>query len=360
MKHPKFGVAYSVTGNYVSKSLPSLVSILENNRKCSEEKQVDLKIYFYILDKDDKQIERLQEVCNSYNVELQIIDAAEYIDILKKAGDKEYNDSLVIDLFLIAPCKLDVDYNVLFLQSDVVMNHGHSLADLAQYDFEGGKYSCASTIDPQSSPMVKAVIPLPRNQHLFNCGVFLVSPKLYKEHNTFGQYADSIKERGWKFNVYWNVLRNGYGLRNELSILPVKYQTYPGQNMLKIPQWKKIFGLKNADYYSDEELQEALEDPVFVHYIFFIVNKPWYDDVPRKYRKVGYWPYQDIWAYYADLLGDRGALTVPWNKTYLEKIKRFFYDYLRPLYIPLCTYFYKKDVIKSNNVINSLSDKDRE
>lgn len=359
MKQPQLGIAYSVTGNYVLKSLPSLVSVLENNRKCSEEKQVELIVYFYILNKNIEQVERLQEICNSYNVELEVIDAAEYVDALERAGDEKYNDSLVIDLFLIAPSVLDVDYNVLFLQSDVVMNHGQSLIDLAQYDFEGGRYSCASTIDMQSSPIVKAAVPLPKHQHLFNCGVFLVSPKLYKEHDTFGQYVASVRERGWKFYPYANVLRNGFGLRNEVSILPVKYQVFPGQRMLKISQWKKIFAIEDTEYYSDKELEDALSNPVFVHYIIFIVNKPWYDDVPRKYKKAGYWPYQDIWIHYADLLGDRNALMESWNMTYMEKVKRWFFDYLKPLYIIMCTFFYKRITIKSNNVINNLSDRDR-
>lgn len=359
MKHSKLGIAYSITGNYVLKALPSLISVLDNNRKCSEENRVDLKVYFYILDKEEAQIARLKEVCDSYNTELQVIDSADYIDALEKAGDEAYNDSLVIDLFLIVPSLLDVDYNMLFLQSDVVMNHGHSLVDLARYDFEGGKKSCASTIDLQSSPMLKAVMPLSKTQHLFNCGVFLASPKLYKEHNTFGQYIDSVKERGWKFYPYWNVLRNGYGLRNELSILPVKYQIYPGQKMLKISQWKKIFGLENAEYYADMELEEALSNPVFVHYINFIVKKPWNNDIPRKYKKLGYWPYQDIWNYYADLLGDRQTWIEPWNMTYMEKVKRLFFDYLRPLYTYICAYFYRKQVIKRNNIIYSLLDKDR-
>ncbi len=135
----KLGIAYSVTGNYVLKTLPSLVSVLENNRNCSEEERVDLKVFFYILNREDKPIVLLQEVCDRYHVPVDIIDSQEYIDLLEKAGDEAYNDSLVIDLYVIAPSMLEVDYNVLFLQSDVVMNQGHSLIELAKYDFERGK-----------------------------------------------------------------------------------------------------------------------------------------------------------------------------------------------------------------------------
>lgn len=211
----------------------------------------------------------------------------------------------------------------------------------------------------ESNPIEKSAIPLPKYQHIFNCGVFLVSPKLYKEHNVFGQYIDSVKEKGWKFYPYWNVFRNAYGLRKELSILPAKYQVYPGQKILKISQWKKIFGLKDEEYYSDEEMKDALNDPVFVHYIIFVVNKPWYDDIPKQYKKAGYWPYQDIWTYYADLLGDRDTLMEHWNMTIFEKVKRCFFDYFRPLYVLLCAYFYKRSVIKNNKIIYSLSDEDK-
>lgn len=354
MERRKLGVAYSVTGDYVLETLPSLVSILENNREQSEEEKVELKIFFYIQNQDYKQVDRISRVCNQYDVELEIIDASEYISILADAGDKEYNGSLVIDLFLIVPSVLDVDYNILFLQSDVIMNYGHSLVELARYDFKGGRYSCASTIDMQSSPMIKAVMPLSKNHHVFNCGVFLVSPRLYKEHDTFDQYAFSVKERGWKFYPYWNVLRNAYGLRKELCILSAKYQVYPGQSMLKISQWKKIFWLRAAEYYSDEELKEALADPVFIHYINFIVRKPWYIDLPARYKSKGFWPYQDVWNHYANLAGVREELIKPWKMTKLEKLKRFFYDYFPGLYVATCAYFYKKEVIERNKIIEEI------
>lgn len=357
----RLGIAYSITGNYVLKTLPSLVSVLENNRRCRAEDKVEIEVFFYIQDIDEKggQIERLKQVCESYSVKLHVIDSSECIAALEKAGDEAYNDSLVIDLYVVAPSMLDVDYNVLFLQSDVVMNHGHSLKKLAEYDFEGGKKSCASTIDMQSCPLIKSVMPLPKEQHLFNDGVFLTSPRLYKEHNTFGQYIDSVQERGWKFYPYWNVLRSGYGLRNELSVLPIQYQIYPAWRMLKIPQWKKMFLLENADYYSDEELEQALADPVFIHYINFIVKKPWHRDIPREYKKLGYWPYQDIWNDYADLLGNREALMEPWIMSKTEKIKRICFDYFKFLYVPLCRLFYKKEVLQRNRIIEGLSDKDR-
>lgn len=354
----RLGIAYSITGNYVWKTLPSLVSVLENNRSAGADEQVELEVFFYILDIDEKQIERLKRICESYAAPLHIIDSAECIEALEKAGDEAYNDSLVIDLYVVAPSLLDVDYNVLFLQSDVVMNHGHSLKSLAEYDFEGGKKSCASTIDTQSCRLIKGVMPLPEDQHLFNDGVFLTSPKLYKEHDTFGQYIESIQERGWKFYPYWNVLRSGYGLRNELCVLPMKYQVYPAQRMLKITQWKKIFLLEDAEYYSDEEIEQALADPVFIHYINFIVRKPWHQDIPKRYQKIGYWPYQDIWNHYADIAGGREALMEPWHMSKMERIKRIFYDYFRAVYAPLCRYFYKREVLQRNRIIEGLSDKE--
>jgi hypothetical protein len=359
MDRKKFGIAYSITGNYVKKTLPSLLSVLDNNANCEEETQVDIKVFFYIQNIDTNELKCLEDLCDKYKVPLEVIDSQECIDALERAGDVAYNDSLVIDLYVVAPSRLDVDYNVLFLQSDVVLNHGKSLYDMAVYDFNNGKKSCASTIDLQSSPMIKGVIPLKSDEHLFNDGVFLTSPRLYKEHHTFEQYAESVKEKGWKFYPYWNVLRSGYGLRNELCVLPIKYQIYPAQKMMKISQWIKIFGLKKADYYKKDEIENALEDPIFIHYINFIVKKPWNRDIPFNYRKERAWPYQEIWNHYADKLGIREELLENWEKTPTEKIKRIFYAFIRPVYVLLCTYFYKKEVKNRNSIINSLTENDR-
>lgn len=359
MSVPKLGLAYSITGNYVEKTLPSLLSVLENNRNCEEGQKVELYVFFYILNIEKGPIAGLKALCDKYGVPLQVIDSQECVDVLEKAGDEAYNDSLVIDLYVVAPSLLEVDYNVLFLQSDVVLNKGKSLYDLATYDFENGRKSCASTIDMQSSPMIKDVIPMPSDQHLFNDGVFLTSPKLYREHKTFEKYAESVKERGWKFYPYWNVLRSGYGLRDELCVLPMEYQVYPAQKMLTIKQWQYIFGLRRADYYSADEIKKALEDPVFIHYINFIVKKPWTRDLPKQYKKQGYWPYQDIWLYYADILENKNAMWEKWDKTKTEKIKRFFFDYFRGFYVLLCAFFYAKDVKRRNNIIRNLTEEDR-
>ncbi len=202
---------------------------------------------------------------------LQIFDSRRFIEILKEAGASEYQGSLLIDLHMVVPETMDVDYNVLFLQNDVVMNHDNSLYELAVYDFEKGKKSCASTIDMQSSPMIKRVIPLSKSQHIFNDGVFLVSPKLYKEHHVYDKYFQSMKEKGAKFYPYKNVLRNAYALRDELCILPMRYQVYPGQRMLSISQWFCIFGISEGEYYTVEEIDSALESPFCT--LYFLLSR---------------------------------------------------------------------------------------
>lgn len=359
MKRPKLGIAYSITGNYVLKTIPSLLSILENNQKCNEEEQVDLSVFFYILDIEDRAIIKLQEVCDHYNVPLEINDAKEYIACLQNAGDVAYGGSLVNDLFIAVLDKLNVDYNVLFIENDVVLNHNCSLKELAEYDFENGKKSCASTIELQNCTAIRNVMPLLQSQYIFNCGVVLASPILYQKHNTFKQYSDSVEEKGWKFYPYWNVLRNAYGLRNELCILPMKYQVYPAQKMLKPSQWLRIFGLQKGDYYSDDEIAEAIEAPVFIHYVNFIVKKPWIKDLPMKYRKEGYWPFQDVWNYYADLVGIRESLMECWDKTFPEKVKRCFFDHSTLIYVWLCTVFYGREVKRRNRIIYGLNDADK-
>lgn len=355
----KLGIAYSITGNYVLKTLPSLVSVLENNRICSEEERVELKIFFYILENNDLQIIELKKVCDEYNVQLEIIDSQQCIEKLEKAGDKKYLGSLVNDVFLAAFDSMDIDYNVLFLESDVVLNYNHTLKELALFDFDGGRKSCASTIELQNCAEIKKVMPLLPNQHVFNCGVMLASPKLYQNHNTFKQYANSIEERGWKFHPYWNVLRNAYGLRNELCILPMRYQVYPAQRMLRIDQWMKIFGMEKENYYSNNEIEEAIRDPIFIHYVNFIVKKPWIRDWPKKYKKEGSWPFQDVWNYYAELLELRNELMEDWNKTFLEKVKRFLYNYNTTIYVWLCSFFYSREVKSRNKRIYSFSENDK-
>lgn len=346
-KISRLGVVYASSDAYAMQTMTSLTSVLDNNSMAQAEKRVELDVYVYTDQWSDQSVQNLMKIGEQYHVAIEVRRPEEVVDKLKEIGIEPYRGSYMMDAKIIIPLEIETEYNLLFLESDIVMNRGETLYDLACYQFEEGKKSCASVIDMQSSRMIKEVVGLDEKHHVFNTGVFLVNPILYRKHDTVGQIVRAIEEKGMLL-PYKDVLRNAYGFRNEISVLPMKYEVYPGQKMIKVDQWMRIFGLDYKEYYSRAEIDAALEKPCFIHYIDFIVSKPWLRD---EFEKKGMWPYIDVWEFYQDKTVYRNIDKAEWDRTNKEKVKRFVFKYFRMLWIEMCTISYKRDVKRRNTMI---------
>ncbi len=346
-KMPRLGVVYASSDAYAMQTMISLTSVLDNNSMAQTGKSVELDVYVYADQWSNQSIQNLMAIGEQYHTAIQVRRPEEVVDKLKGIGIEPYRGSYMMDAKLIIPLEIETEDNLLFLESDIIMNRGETLYDLACYQFEDEKKSCASVIDMQSSRMIKEAVGLDEEHHVFNTGVFLANPALYRKHDTVGQIVHAIKEKGMLL-PYKDVLRNAYGFRNEICVLPMKYEVYPGQKMLKVDQWMRIFGLHHEEYYSRVEIDAALENPCFIHYIDFIVSKPWLQD---EFEKKGMWPYIDIWEFYQDKTVYRNVEKSEWNRTNIEKIKRIFFKYFRGVWVELCTISYKREVKKRNKMI---------
>ena len=75
------------------------------------------------------------------------------------------------------------------------MNKNQNLYELAVFNFENEKKCCASTIDMQSSPIVKKESRLKENEHIYNTNeIFLLNPKLYIRHKVIEAFETASKD----------------------------------------------------------------------------------------------------------------------------------------------------------------------
>ena len=348
MKKPNLGVVYCANNDYVMPTCISLCSVLENNRNAPTNEQVELSVHIFAEKWTDASVQIITEMVKKYSVDLFFYDPEKIIEKLQKLDPEPWCGTYSADVRLYVAEYIDVDYNVCCLDSDVIMNKDQNLYELAIFDFDIKKKCCASTIDMQSSPIVKKEAKLKSNEYIYNTnGIFLLNPRLYIQQGTIECFEAASKQIALIYKPYKDVLRNAYALKDKITPLPMKYQVYPGQKLLAIRQWLFIFALKKTEYYSKEEIKAALDKPVFIHFVNFIVQKPWYK------THISHFPFLDAWEYYRSLTVFNNLTPLEVRSERIEVIKRFFYKYLRSMYVFLCGVAYRLDVHQRNKKIRN-------
>ena len=144
------------------------------------------------------------------------------------------------------------------------------------------------------------------------------------------------------------MVRNGYVLRNVIVPLPMKYQIYPPMNrLIREKDWMFIFGLSYNEYYSKNEINEATANPVFVHYINWIVKKPWLS-YPYIKEKI---PFFDEWDKYQNLTNYKKIKKLDYQISITERIRYFMFHYFYHVYIFICGLVYRLEVKKRNSIV---------
>lgn len=347
---PKIGVVLATNDAYAMPTCVTLCSVLENNKNAEPEFQVEVIAYVYAENWSKSNIEKLHILAEQNGCELHIMDPTAIYERLSRTIESDtYAGTFAAEVRLFAPMEIDVDYNLICLDSDVAMISGSNLFELATYDLRQYNACCASTIDMQSSRIVKSVANMGKEDHVYNIdGIFLVNPKLYREHNLDELLEKESKRVAYVLNPYWMMVRNGYVLRREIVPLPMKYQVYPPmKGMIKEKDWMYIFALNYDEYYSHEEIEDALEHTVFVHYINWIIRKPW-----QSYPYVkGEIPYHDEWDKYQSLTPYKVEIKPVHEASKSEIFRYKLYKYFYKLYVLVCGIAYRKDVKKSNRIV---------
>lgn len=350
IEKPKVGIVLATNEAYAMPTCVTLCSVLENNRKALPERQVDVVAYIYADHWTDHSLYCIKELAQKYNCPIEIKDPSNIYTLLSNVIENDtYAGTFAAEVRLFAPLEIDVDYNLICLDSDVAMISGSDLYELATLDLNQFNASCASTIDMQSSRMIKSVANMGKNIHIYNIdGIFLVNSKLYRQHKVDELLRKESKRVAYALNPYWMMVRNGYVLRDEIVPLPMKYQVYPPmKGLIKEKDWMFIFGLKYEEYYSHEQIREALDNTVFVHYINWIFRKPW-NSYPYVKEPI---PFHDEWDKYQSLTLYKIEKKPVHIASFQEKFRYYIFRYFYKPYVLMCGIFYRKEVRKRNKIV---------
>ncbi|UAL50264.1 glycosyltransferase family 8 protein [Metabacillus dongyingensis] len=299
-------VVYSSDNNYAQHVGVSMLSLFENNRDFNN-------INIYLIDNnillDNKK--KLMEICENYKRNIIFID---FNNVSKKLN-LDIGNSISINsyarLFIPSLINFNID-KILYLDCDSIVNT--CLKQLWNIDIND--YYVAGVCDTVSNS-TKTRINLEINKPYINAGMLLINLKKWKEDFVERKFIDFIASYNGQVFHHDQGTINGV-LNENILILHPKYNAMTTFFTMARNEIMQFYGLK--EYYSESELNEAKENPVFVHYTPAFVNRPWIKGCKHplvfKYKK------------YLDMTPWRGSSNIKDNRSIIDKIIAFIYNNL--------------------------------
>lgn len=276
----ELNIAYSSDDNYTKHLLVSMVSLLENNK---EFEQINIYILSNGITKKNKQL--LTDWCQKHNANIQF---TEFETISAKIDtDGSFSKSSFGRLFL--DDFIDKD-KVLYLDCDSVING--SYYDLMKLDISDW-LACA--VQDNVSAYFKQVIGMKKDDIYFNAGVILFNLKKWREENMQKKAMEMIEK------FHGSVPHQDQGVFNAICYKRI-LRLHPKYNY-QCPMFEytpKQLQIMNPGYYSEQELREAKENPIFIHFTEGFSNRPWRENSTHPNKDL-YLKYQSMTPYSGEL-----------------------------------------------------------
>lgn len=286
-------IVYHASDSFAKVTGTSIVSIFENNKDADD-------ITIYIIEKKftDVNKKKMKELADKYARKIEFIpmpDINEIEDLrLKKIKEKWIFDSYC-RLFLDKLLPESVD-KVLYLDGDVL--NTSSLKELWEMDLEG---SCAAAVIDCLGEKYYQLLGLSKEARYCNSGVILFDLAQWRKQEMDEKVRKYVHDNhGYVFFMEQTVFNAV--MQGKIKILHPKYNTY---SMMQILSYEDLMRLRKVErYYSEKEIEEAIEHPVLVHMTssFLVVNRPWCELTNH--------PMQNEYKKYADL--------TPWDEPLSE------------------------------------------
>lgn len=270
MNNP-MNIVYSFDENYAQFAGISLFSLFQNNRDIE-----NIAVYIIGDNLTPENVKKLTELADNFKrniffCELNKILPDMGVNLL--FGRSAYGRLFVSNF-------IDAD-KVFYLDSDTIVNG--SLKELQDINMD--KYLVAGVQDTVNPYFLKS-IGLDKTDRYFNSGgVIALNLKLWKEMGIEQKTIQYIKRyKGYLPHADQTVLNNvckGY-----VHILEPKYNLMNPMFKFSADRLKKLF--KMHHYYSQEQFDEAIKNPVVIHYTSEFFNRPWFSNCDHPLKEIFY------------------------------------------------------------------------
>lgn len=256
----KMNCAFSCDDVYVQHAAVGMVSIFENNKEIEE-----IDVYFIENSISDKYKMRLNEIAERYcedGIRNIIFVPLDKITSTIQV-DTGFCRSTYGKLFMSQFKNVD---RMLCFDCDVVCTG--SLKELLEMDL---KDATVWGVQDTVNPYFRQAIGLTNHDRYINCGgVIVIDLVKWRQLGLEQQFIHYIEE--WNGNPPF-VDQGTINKFCKTAILNPKYNVINPMLMFPVKKLKKLF--KMEKYYTQKEIDEAIENPIIIHFTGELYNRPW-------------------------------------------------------------------------------------
>ncbi len=301
----RLNIAYSTDELYVRHLGVSMISLFNNNREFRE-------IFVYIIENNisNSSKENLTKIASNYGRNVDFIS----LDMLSKelTVDNTFPISAYGRLFLGQLIEIN---KIIYLDCDTIV--AGSLYDLWLRDIS--EFYIAGVQDTVNRYYLTS-IHLNNSYRYVNSGFLIANLKKWREDNLEDKFVNFINEFNGSVPHHDQGTINGV-CKDKILILEPNYNVQCPMLHFSSTQIKRLDRLKH--YYTQEQLNNAKNSPIFIHYTNGFYNRPWNKNCSH--------PMVNIYLNYLNMS--------PWKGILLDgqlcrnaKIMKFIYKYM-PFFI---------------------------
>lgn len=268
-----FSIAYACNDNYACQTVVSMVSLFENNRA------QDMILYLIEDHMSRKNIALAKQAAAAYGKELRIVPLGQLLEGDLKS-DGRHPATVYAKLFLHRICAAE---RILYLDSDTVVVG--PLQPLWEMDF--AEDLIAGVQMPYSAELKKRLGLGVHDSYVCD-GVLYIHLKKWREQHMEQRCMEWIHSQNGKPLMCSEGVVNAVA-KKKVRLLPPQYNLMSSMLLWNSGQIRRLYLV--ADYYTEQELEQARERPVVIHYLEELYIRPWFanSDHPLKNVYVYYW-----------------------------------------------------------------------
>lgn len=304
----------SLVSLYVNNSLMESITVYVIEDKISEENKALLK-------KLTKQFGRI-----IFFIPMEDVNRVQDLQLKKVSSSWQFFSFCRLFLDQILP---DTVHKILYLDSDVLI-----LDDLTElWNTDMSDYCAAGVIDYLGEKYYKS-LGLSPDSFYCNSGVILQNLDLWKEMKIGDRVRDYVRSFNGYIYFVDQTAFNG-ALQGRIKILHPKYNVFTIEQVLSVEDIKLLRRIERG--YAEEELKEAVENPVIVHLtrFFLVTNRPWYENTNH--------PMKEKYLEYKGLTPWKDQPAFMDTRTKKEKILQYAVDHLpRKIVLKAASFLYNE------------------
>ena len=320
--------------NYVPLLTISIVSFLENNQNDFEE------INVFILDDGitNQNIEKIKNTLNKYDCKVSFVKSKNIENLSSKIVSLERDNiasfTTYSRLFIASLLPDDID-KIIYLDCDILIVD--SVKQL--WDEDISDYYCAGVLDCCNTT-VQEMLGISEEDNYINAGALYINLKKWREDNVEEKFIEFIMNNQNRYYQHDQGIINDT-FKNKIKIISPKYNLQGYFQYMPYKISKKFSGI-DYEYYSKGIVDDARQNPVFLHFCGANFFRPWQNEKH---------PFVNVYKKYAKLADCKSVMESSANfNNKLRLFQKLSENKLGDFVLGLTPYFLVKNVLNKNAV----------